>query len=68
VRVSAYFDGSEPVIATSGKYKGVSVLQEEQNQGLAMLLALNDAPRAKAILKSGKNSELQPSRRPSRMT
>jgi hypothetical protein len=42
------------VIATSGRYKGVSVLQEEQDQGLAMLLALDDRQREKAILNSDK--------------
>jgi len=55
VVMTPYFTGSEPVIATSGKYKGVSILQEEQNQGLAMLLALDEARRTKAILKSAKN-------------
>lgn len=55
VVMTPYFTGSEPVIATSGKYKGVSILQEEQDQGLAMLLALDEARRAKAILKSAKN-------------
>jgi hypothetical protein len=57
VVMAPYFAGSEPLVATSGKYKkykGVSVLQEEQNQGPAMLLALYDAQRAKAILKSSK--------------
>jgi hypothetical protein len=54
VVMTPFFAGSEPVIATSGKYKGVSILQEEQNQGLAMLLALDDARRAQAILKSAK--------------
>lgn len=54
VVMTPYFAGSEPVIATSGKYKGVEVLQEEQNQGLRMLLALEEAQRAKAILKSSK--------------
>ena len=29
------FWGSEPVIAEAGKYAGTSVLQDEQNQGLA---------------------------------
>jgi hypothetical protein len=54
VVMTPYFAGSEPVIATSGKYKGVTVLQEEQNQGRAMLLALDETQRAKAILRSGK--------------
>ncbi len=53
------FFGSEPVIARSGKYKGVAVLQEEQNKGLAMINALNEAQRKKAILqlsKTGNNN------------
>lgn len=53
------FYGSEPVIATTGKYKGTSILQTEQADGLAMLLALNDAQRKKAVLdvsKTGNNN------------
>jgi hypothetical protein len=52
--MTPYFTGSEPVIATSGKYSGVAILQEEQKQGLEMLLALDEAQRAKAVLKSAK--------------
>jgi hypothetical protein len=47
------------VIATSGKYKGTVVLQDEQNKGLAMVNALNDGQRKKAILefsKTGNNN------------
>jgi len=50
VVMTPYFIGSEPVTAPSGKYKGLSILQEEQNRGLDMLLALDQAQRAKAIL------------------
>jgi uncharacterized protein DUF3500 len=50
VVMTPYFTGSEPVTATSGKYKGVSILQDEQNNGLEMLLALDDAQRARAVL------------------
>ncbi|HEY8550694.1 MAG TPA: DUF3500 domain-containing protein [Vicinamibacterales bacterium] len=50
------FFGSEPVTATSGKYKGVSVMQEEQNEGLALLNALTEAQRAKAVLQGTKTS------------
>ena len=35
VVMTPFFAGSEPVIAPSGKYKGTSVLQDEQNRGLA---------------------------------
>ncbi len=54
VVMTPYFTGSEPVIAKSGKYKGVTILQEEQNQGLAMLLALDGGQRDKAVLNSKK--------------
>ena len=53
------FYGSEPVIATSGKYKGTSILQSEQADGLALLMALNDDQRKKAVLsfsKTGNNN------------
>jgi hypothetical protein len=52
-----YFTGSEPTIATSGKYKGLAVLQEEQAQGLSMLMALNDDQKAKAILNPVKDRD-----------
>ncbi len=54
VVMTPYFVGSEPVTATSGKYKGISILQDEQNRGLDMLLALNQNQRAKAILNPNK--------------
>ena len=50
VVMTPYFAGSEPVTATSGKYRGTSVLQEEQAAGLRMLLALDEAQRAQAVL------------------
>ncbi|MGA2355338.1 MAG: DUF3500 domain-containing protein [Terriglobales bacterium] len=53
------FVGSEPVRATSGKYKGVVILQQEQNDGLEMLRALSDAQRQQAVLnfsKTGNNN------------
>ena len=59
VVMTPLFAGSEPVIATSGKYKGTAVLQDEQNQGLAMVKALNDQQRERAILqfsKAGNNN------------
>jgi hypothetical protein len=48
------FAGSEPVIAPSGKYKGTSVLQDEQNWGLEMLKGLGEAQRKKAVLRIAK--------------
>ena len=43
------FMGSEPVTATSGRYAGTTVLQREQSKGLAMITALTDAQRARAV-------------------
>lgn len=48
------FLGSEPVIAHAGKYKGTAVLQDEQNQGLAMINALSEEQRKQAILSVSK--------------
>jgi hypothetical protein len=59
VVMTPLFLGSEPVRATSGKYKGVEVLQQEQNDGLEMLRALSDVQRQQAILafsKTGNNN------------
>jgi hypothetical protein len=59
VVMTPYFAGSEPVIAESGKYKGTVVLQEQQDQGFAMLRELTDAQRQKAVLnfsKTGNNN------------
>ena len=50
VVMTPFFVGSEPVAASAGKYKGISILQDEQNRGLDMLLALDKDRRAKAIL------------------
>jgi hypothetical protein len=44
------FYGSEPVIADSGKYKGVSVLQDEQNTGLAFMQSLTADQQKKALI------------------
>ena len=54
VVMTPFFVGSEPVTATSGKYKGISILQDEQNRGLDMLLALDKPQRAAAILNPSK--------------
>ena len=54
VVMSPVFVGSEPVIATSGKFKGTAVLQEEQNKGLEFVLTLDDAQRKQAIIKTSK--------------
>ncbi len=54
VVMTPHFAGSEPVIAPSGKYKGVIILQDEQAKGLAFVNALDTAQRAKAILRADK--------------
>jgi hypothetical protein len=48
------FMGSEPVIANSGKYQGTAVLQDEQGKGLALINALDEAQRRKAIVQVSK--------------
>ena len=57
VVVTPFFAGSEPVVAPSGQYKGTSVLLDEQNRGLALVNALDDARRRKAILKFSKTGD-----------
>jgi hypothetical protein len=52
--MTPHFAGSEPVIATSGKFKGTSVLQDEQNRGLAFVNTLDEGQRARAILSAEK--------------
>ncbi len=54
VVMSPAFWGSEPVTATSGKFKGTTILQDEQNKGLAMINALTEDQRKKAILSVSK--------------
>jgi hypothetical protein len=59
VVMTPLFLGSEPVRATSGKYKGTVILQQEQNDGLEMVRALPEAQQQKAILsfsKTGNNN------------
>jgi len=59
VVMTPHFAGSEPVRATSGKYQGTVILQEEQNQGLALIQGLTDTERKKAVLdfsKTGNNN------------
>jgi Protein of unknown function (DUF3500) len=56
------FMGSEPVTAETGKYAGTTVLQEEQNAGLALFKSLTDDQRKKAVIvpdKPGNNAQAQ---------
>lgn len=54
VVMTPLFAGSEPVTARSGKYKGVSILQDEQNTGLAFVNGLDAGQRSTAILRASK--------------
>jgi hypothetical protein len=54
VVMTPLFLGSEPAVAHSGKYKGTTVLQDEQNQGLAFMNSLDASRRAKALLRQTK--------------
>ena len=48
------FWGSEPTVATSGKYAGTRILQDEQDRGLQMVRALTPEQRKQAILEFSK--------------
>jgi hypothetical protein len=54
VVMTPLFVGSEPVIATSGKYAGTRILQDEQDEGFALMGALDQAQRRKAIVETSK--------------
>ena len=54
VVMTPFFTGSEPVTAKAGKFAGTTILQEEQAAGLAMINALDDAQRKKAIIEAAK--------------
>ena len=59
VVMTPLFVGSEPVVATAGKYKGTTILQAEQDMGFAFLRALDQGQRGKAVLgvsKTGNNN------------
>lgn len=55
VVMTPHFAGSEPVTATAGKFKGTTILQQEQNDGLALVRSLSEDARKKAILEFSKN-------------
>ena len=50
VVITPAFMGSEPVVAETGIYAGTSVLQTEQNEGLAFINSFSADQRGKAIL------------------
>jgi hypothetical protein len=55
--------GSEPMVAETGIYQGTSVLQPEQNEGLALMSTLRGEQRAKTILYDSILSTLLPPER-----
>lgn len=55
VVMAPVFLGGEPPVATTGTYAGVSILQDEQNDGLALITALTTTQQAMAIISSSKS-------------
>lgn len=59
VVMTPFFVGSEPVIAETGKYKGISILQDEQNSGFNFFQLLNEKQKSEAVIqvsKTGNNN------------
>ena len=50
------FWGSEPAVATAGRYAGTAILQDEQSMGLDVVRGLNPEQRDKAVLSTQKTS------------
>ncbi len=55
VVMSPVFVGSEPIRATSGRFEGTVVLQDEQNRGLHFMQSLDEGQRKAAILSDTKS-------------
>jgi hypothetical protein len=55
VVMTPLFVGSEPVTAAAGRFKGTTILQEEQAAGLAMINALDEPQRKQAIIQVSKD-------------
>ncbi len=55
VVMTPLFVGSEPVVAEAGKFKGVEILQDEQDDGYALLLSLTEEQRRKAVVEVSKD-------------
>jgi hypothetical protein len=59
VVMSPVFMGGEPIITTSGKYKGNTLFQDEQNFGLALMQSLTQEQQKEATIsnvKTGNNN------------
>lgn len=54
VVMSPVFMGGEPIITTSGKYKGNTLFQDEQNLGLRLMQSLSDEQQIEATLSKNK--------------
>jgi len=54
VVVTPMFLGGEPVVTNSGKYDGNEILQDEQDQGLALLQSLDKEQLKTAVIRSNK--------------
>ena len=52
------FMGSEPVVATEGRFAGAAVMQDEQNKGLAFMRALSDDQRTTATIQAAKTANM----------
>ncbi len=55
VVMTPFFVGSEPVVAETGKYKGLRILQAEQQAGLDMIRSLDHGQQEAAILEGSKS-------------
>jgi Protein of unknown function (DUF3500) len=63
VVITPLFMGSEPVVAETGIYRGTTVLQVEQNEGLEFIHSFNAQQRDKAILYDSIFSDVLPPER-----
>jgi len=56
VVVTPMFMGSEPISATTGRFAGTTILEEEFTAGLALINSLDEAQRSVAIVKQTKTT------------
>lgn len=57
VVMTPVFMGGEPIVTTTGLYAGNSILQEEQNAGLAFFQSLSEVQRNLALLEANKTTD-----------
>ena len=62
VVMTPLFVGSEPVSATTGKYAGTKILQEEQDRGLAMITSLDRSQQQQGDHREREDPQQQPDR------